>query len=162
MKLFGVTGWKNSGKTWLVAGLVQKFTARGVSVSTIKHAHHALDLDAPGRDTHRHREAGAQEVILATGQRWALMHELRDAPEPSPQDLLERLHPVDLVLVEGFKAARHPKIETYRGGQAPRAKEDESILAVASAVPLEGLTKPILDLNDIPSIADFIAAEVGL
>ncbi|NCV12366.1 MAG: molybdopterin-guanine dinucleotide biosynthesis protein B, partial [Rhodobacteraceae bacterium] len=129
MKIFGVTGWKNSGKTGLMERLITEFTARGLSVSSIKHAHHSFDIDHPGRDSYRHRDAGARQVLLASRNRWALMHELRNEDEPSLGDLLKQLLPVDLVLIEGYKRDRHPKIEAHRKetGQPLIAPEDETI-----------------------------------
>ena len=115
------TGWKNAGKTGLMERLVAEFTARGMSVSTIKHAHHAVDVDQPGTDSYRHREAGAREVVLASARRFAVMHELRDAEEPTLEALIARLAPVDLVLVEGYKRAPHPKIEAYRAAAKENA-----------------------------------------
>lgn len=163
MRVYGITGWKNSGKTHLVTRLVTELTARGFTVSTIKHAHHDADIDQPGRDSHRHRMAGAQEVLLATPHRWALMHELRDAPEPGLDDLLARLSPVDLVLVEGFKRAAHPKIEAHRAatGQPLLAPEMPTIRAVAADSPVV-TALPRFDLNDTGGIASFILNEVGL
>lgn len=163
MKVFGVTGWKNSGKTGLMERLVAEFCARGLSVSTIKHAHHAVDVDQVGTDSHRHRVAGASEVVLASGSRVALMQELRGAPEPTLGDLLARLSPVDLVLVEGYKREAHPKIEARRAetGHALLAPGDPQIRAVASDTALD-IDRPVLDLNDTAGIADFIAAELGL
>jgi len=163
MKVFGVAGWKNCGKTGLVERLVAEITARGYTVSTVKHAHHAFDVDRPGTDSHRHRLAGAREVILASGRRVALMQELGGAPEPGLDALLARLSPVDLVLVEGYKRAHHPKIEAHRAaaGQPLIAPGEPSVRAVASDVPLD-LDKPVLDLDDTTAIADFILAEVGL
>lgn len=163
MKVFGVTGWKNSGKTGLMERLVGEFCARGLSVSTIKHAHHAVDVDQAGTDSHRHRVAGASEVVLASGARVALMQELRGAPEPSLADLLARLSPVDLVLVEGYKREAHPKIEAHRAetGHPLIAPDDPQIRAVASDTPLD-IDRPVLDLNDTAGIADFIAAELDL
>ena len=163
MKVFGVTGWKNAGKTGLMERLVTEFTARGFTVSTVKHAHHSFDVDQPGRDSYRHRKAGAQEVLLASGQRFALMHELRGAAEPALADLLAKLSPVDLVLVEGYKREPHPKIEAFRAeaGHDLIAPGDARIVAVASDVPLD-LDRPVFDLNDTGSIADFVQAEVGL
>ena len=163
MKVFGVTGWKNTGKTGLMERLVREFTERGVTVSTIKHAHHAFDVDHKGKDSYRHREAGAKEVVVASGQRFALMHELRDATEPSLKDLLARLSPVDLILIEGYKREDHPKIETYRADikQHPRIEDDATIKALASDTEYD-VTKPLFDLNDTRAIADFIAAELGL
>ncbi|WP_170391812.1 molybdopterin-guanine dinucleotide biosynthesis protein B [Ruegeria arenilitoris] len=163
MKVYGVTGWKNAGKTGLMERLVAEITGRGFSVSTVKHAHHAVDVDQPGTDSHRHRTAGASEVLLASSRRIAVMQELRGAPEPPLDDLLARLSPVDLVLVEGYKRARHPKVEAFRAqpGNPLIAADDPTIRAVASDSPLD-LDRPVFDLNDTPSIADFILAEVGL
>ena len=114
MRLYGVVGWKNAGKTGLMERLVSEITGRGISVSTVKHAHHTFDVDHPGKDSHRHRVAGAREVLLASRKRIALMHELRDEAEPTLEMLLQRLGPVDLVLVEGYKRDAHPKIEAHR------------------------------------------------
>lgn len=164
MNLYGVTGWKNTGKTGIVERLVAEFTSRGLVVSTIKHAHHGLDIDQPGRDSHRHREAGAREVIVASPLRWALMHELRGAAEPALDDLLARLGPADLVLVEGYKASPHPKVEAHRAaaGRDLLAPDDATIRAVASDRDHPGLGKPVFALDDTAAIADFIAAEVEL
>lgn len=163
MKIYGVTGWKNAGKTGLMERLVAEITGRGFTVSTVKHAHHSFDVDQPGRDSYRHRTAGASEVLLASGQRVALMQELRDAPEPSLDTLLARLSPVDLVLIEGYKREPHPKVEAFRA--EPRndliATLDETIRAVASDTPLD-LDRPVFDLNDTKAIADFILTEVDL
>ncbi|MHA6324891.1 molybdopterin-guanine dinucleotide biosynthesis protein B [Roseivivax sp. CAU 1753] len=163
MKHYGVTGWKNSGKTGLMERLVTEITGRGFSVSTIKHAHHSFDVDQKGRDSHRHREAGASEVLLASRNRIALMTELRGAEEPTLAALLPRLAPVDLVLIEGYKRDRHPKIEAHRAatGQPLIAPGDATIRAVASDSALT-LDRPVFDLDDTVAIADFILAEVGL
>ncbi len=163
MKVFGVAGYKNSGKTGLMERLVAEFTARGLTVSTVKHAHHRFDVDQPGKDSHRHREAGATQVLLSSANRWALMSELRGAEEPGLDDLLARLDPVDLVLVEGFKRGPHPKVEAHRAAtkQPLLAPDDPTIRAVASDVALE-LDRQTFDLNDTGGIADFIASEVGL
>ncbi|MBY6043811.1 molybdopterin-guanine dinucleotide biosynthesis protein B [Phaeobacter italicus] len=163
MKIYGVTGWKNCGKTGLMERLVAEFCERGLSVSTLKHAHHSTDVDHPGTDSFRHRTAGASEVILASPNRVAIMQELRGAPEPSFESLLARLRPVDLVLVEGFKREAHPKIEAHRqeAGQPLIAPKDASIRAVASDSPLE-LDRPVFDLDDTAAIADFIAQELEL
>jgi molybdopterin-guanine dinucleotide biosynthesis protein MobB len=163
MKLFGIVGWKNAGKTGLMERLVTELTGHGLTVSTIKHAHHAFDVDQPGKDSYRHRAAGAQEVLLSSGTRWALMHELRGAEEPSLADLVAKLAPVDLVLVEGFKRDAHPKIEAFRAAtDTPLiAPDDPTIRAVASSDPVT-TNRPVFDLNDTQSIADFIVAEVGL
>ena len=163
MRVYGIVGWKNAGKTGLVERLVAEITGRGFSVSTVKHAHHSFDVDQPGRDSHRHRVAGAREVLLASGQRFALMHELRGQDEPSLQSLLARLSPVDLVLIEGYKRESHPKVEAHRAdlGNALIAPSDPTIRAVASDVPLD-LDRPVFDLDDTGVVADFILAEVGL
>jgi molybdopterin-guanine dinucleotide biosynthesis protein B len=163
MKIFGVTGWKNSGKTGLMERLITEFTARGLSVSSIKHAHHSFDIDHPGRDSYRHRDAGARQVLLASRNRWALMHELRNEDEPNLGDLLKQLLPVDLVLIEGYKRDRHPKIEAHRKetGQPLIAPEDETIVAVASDTSVT-IDRPVLDLNDTASIANFIAQHLKL
>ncbi|MEX0283033.1 MAG: molybdopterin-guanine dinucleotide biosynthesis protein B [Paracoccaceae bacterium] len=163
MKLYGVVGWKNAGKTGLMERLVRDITGRGFTVSTVKHAHHSFDVDQPGKDSHRHREAGASEVLLASRHRIALMQELRDADEPPLADLLARLSPVDLVLIEGYKRDKHPKVEAHRAetGNPLIAPDDATVRAVASDVPLT-LDRPVFDLNDTGAIADFILAEVGL
>ncbi len=156
----GVVGWKNCGKTGLMERLVAEIAGRGLSVSTLKHAHHGVDVDQPGTDSFRHRAAGAREVLLASGRRWALMHELRGAEEPPLEALLARLTPVDLVLVEGFKRARHPKVEAHRGvaGTPLIAPGDPSVLAVASDTALAGLAVPVFNLDDTAAIADFVLA----
>lgn len=162
VRIYGVTGWKNAGKTTLVTRLVSEFCARGLRVSTIKHAHHDTDIDEPGRDSYRHREAGAAQVLLASPRRWALMSELRDAPEPPLEALLSRLDPVDLVLIEGYKTGAHPKIEAWRAdlGKPPLALSDgarsRAIRALACDAPPAGLGCPVLDLDDPAGVADFI------
>lgn len=163
MKLYGIVGYKNAGKTGLMERLVTEITGRGFSVSTLKHAHHSFDVDHPGKDSFRHRQAGAHQVLLASRSRWALMTELRGAPEPPLAALLEQLNPVDLILVEGYKRDGHAKIEAFRQetGNPLIAENDPTIKAVASDVPLE-LDRPIFDLNDTVAIADFILSEVGL
>jgi molybdopterin-guanine dinucleotide biosynthesis protein MobB len=163
MKIYGVTGWKNAGKTGLMERLVAEITSRGLSVSTIKHAHHSFDVDHPGKDSHRHRVAGAHEVLLASKNRIALMQELRDHEEPELAHLLTRLSPVDLVLIEGYKRDRHPKIEAHRAvtGQPLIAPGDDTIRAVASDVPLT-LDRPVFGLDDTIALADFVLCEVGL
>jgi len=163
MRIYGVTGWKNAGKTGLMERLVTEITGRGFTVSTVKHAHHAFDVDQSGTDSFRHRAAGAREVMLASGHRFALMHELRGADEPPLQALLARLSPVDLVLVEGYKREPHPKIEAYRAeaGNDLIAPRDANIKAVASDTALT-VDRPVFDLNDTGAIADFVLKEVGL
>ncbi|MEO1363734.1 MAG: molybdopterin-guanine dinucleotide biosynthesis protein B [Pseudomonadota bacterium] len=163
MRLYGVVGWKNAGKTGLMERLVAEITSRGHSVSTVKHAHHSFDVDHPGKDSYRHRAAGAHEVLLASRQRVALMQELRGAEEPSLDALLARLSPVDLVLVEGYKRDAHPKVEAHRAvtGNPLIAPDDPTVRAVASDTALT-LDRPVFDLNDTVAIADFILSEVGL
>jgi molybdopterin-guanine dinucleotide biosynthesis protein MobB len=165
MKIFGIAGYKNSGKTGLTERLVAEFTARGLRVSTVKHTHHRVDLDKPGKDSHRHREAGAQEVLIVSENRWALLHELREDPEPPLETLLPKLSPVDLVLVEGYKSGPHPRIEAHRAetGKPFLADQDPTILAIASDTPAacpEGWV--VFHLDDTGEIADFIAATLGL
>ncbi len=164
MRIYGVVGWKNAGKTGLMERLVAEITARGFTVSTLKHAHHAFDVDQPGTDSHRHRMAGAREVLLSSRKRFALMHENRGEDEATFAELLARLGAADLVLVEGFKRERHPKLEAYRAepGNPLIASEDESVRAVASDVALDGLAVPLFDLDDTAAIADFVLREVGL
>jgi molybdopterin-guanine dinucleotide biosynthesis adapter protein len=163
MRIYGVIGWKNSGKTGLMERLVADISGRGYSVSTVKHVHHAVDLDQPGKDSFRHRAAGAREVVLASADRFALMVEHR-GPEPELPAILVRLTPVDLVLVEGYKRDAHPKIEVWRAetGQALIQPGDPLIRAVATDAVLQGVTVPVLDLNDTQAVADFILGEVGL
>lgn len=163
MRIYGVVGWKNAGKTGLMERLVSDITGRGFTVSTVKHAHHSFDVDHAGKDSYRHRKAGASEVLLASRNRFALMHELKGEDEPELAMLLGKLAPVDLVLIEGYKRDDHPKIEAHRAetNNALIAPQDESIRAVASDVDLT-LDCPVFDLNDTVAIADFILAEVGL
>ena len=162
MKIYGVTGWKNSGKTGLMERLVGEIINRGLSVSTVKHAHHDFDVDQPGKDSHRHRQAGAKEVLLSSRKRFTLMHEIRDAEEPSIISLLDRLAPVDLVLIEGYKKGLHSKIEAYRKetGQKLNALNDPTIEAVASNQGIK-IDKPVFDLDDTVGITDFILAKTG-
>jgi molybdopterin-guanine dinucleotide biosynthesis protein MobB len=164
MRVFGVVGWKNNGKTTLVERLVAHLTARGLRVSTVKHAHHEVDLDQPGKDTWRHRQAGAHEVVLATTRRWAVIHELRGAPEPPLDALLARMSAVDLVIVEGFKRFPHPKIEVHRQerGTPLLAEEDPTVVALATDEPLPHSPLPQFDLDDVPAIAGFVLARLGL
>ncbi|MCE9523901.1 MAG: molybdopterin-guanine dinucleotide biosynthesis protein B [Alphaproteobacteria bacterium] len=163
-KVFGIAGWKNSGKTTLVVALVEEFTRRGLRVSTIKHAHHDFDIDVAGKDSHRHRQAGATEVLVGSGTRWALMHELRGAAAPKLDELLSRLSPCDLVLVEGFKGDTHRKIEVAHGhGPDPLlAERDPSVLAVVTDHPERMPHRRTFPLNDISRIADFISEVCGL
>jgi molybdopterin-guanine dinucleotide biosynthesis protein MobB len=162
MRIFGLAGWSGSGKTTLLTTLIPELVRRGVRVSTIKHAHHEFDIDQPGKDSWLHRQAGASEVMVASSRRFALMHELREAPEPSLAELVTRMVPVDLLLVEGFKRDSHPKLEVHRPsvGKPFLYPEDPHILAIASdealAVPL-----PLLPLDDAAVIADFILGQHG-
>lgn len=157
-KILGIVGWKNSGKTTLVEALVREMTARGLRISTVKHAHHAFEIDVPGKDSHRHREAGAHEVIVASGQRWALMHELKAAPEPPLGELLAKLAPCDLVLVEGFKQSTHPKIEVarFRREEGLIADQDAAVVAVATDDETLAGRHLALPLNDAAAIIKFI------
>ncbi|HEX6014031.1 MAG TPA: molybdopterin-guanine dinucleotide biosynthesis protein B [Geminicoccaceae bacterium] len=158
MKVFGVVGWKNNGKTTLVERLVAHLTAAGYRVSTVKHAHHEVDLDQPGKDTWRHREAGAREVVLATARRWAVIHELRGEAEPALGELLARMTPVDLAIAEGFKRFPHPKLEVHRRerGTPLLARDDPTVVAVASDEALQGLHVPQFGLDDVAGIARFV------
>ncbi|MCH8037799.1 MAG: molybdopterin-guanine dinucleotide biosynthesis protein B [Proteobacteria bacterium] len=164
VKVFGLAGWSGSGKTTLMRALIPALTGRGLRVSTLKHAHHAFDVDQPGKDSYEHREAGAIEVLVASAERWALMHELRGAPEPTTERLIGLMTPVDLVLIEGFKQEHHDKIEVHRPelGKPLLCTEDPRVVAVASPAPLDGITPPRLDLNDANAIADFVIAHCGL
>jgi len=158
MKVIGIVGWSGAGKTTLVVKLLPELLRRGLSVSTVKHAHHAFDVDQPGKDSYAHRQAGAAEVLISSRNRWALMHEHRGAPEATLPDLLARLSAVDLVLVEGFKTHPHDKIEVHRQavGQALLAASDPNVIAVASDAPLPGLGLTRLDIDDAGAIAEFI------
>ncbi len=159
-KLIGLAGWSGAGKTTLMTRLIPTLTALGLKVSTIKHAHHAFDIDQPGKDSWLHRQAGASEVLVASANRFALIHELRGAAEPGLDELVARLAPADIVLVEGFRHGDHPKIEIFRPevGKPPLYPGDRNIVAVASPEPIAGLTLPWLPLNDAETIADFILA----
>ena len=163
MRIFGLAGWSGSGKTTLMTALLPELVSRGLTVSTIKHAHHAFDIDQPGKDSWRHRQAGAYEVMIASDRRWALMHELRDQPEPTLDELLPRLSPVDLVLVEGYKRHPHPKIEVYRRsvGKPLLYPQDADIVAIAADEDMPGVSIPWLSLSDAPAIAGFILGHPG-
>ena len=158
MQDFGIAGWSGSGKTTLLKGLIPDLIDRGLSVSSMKHAHHAFDIDVPGKDSYEHRAAGAREVMISSDNRWALMHELKGDDEPSLDELIARMSPVDLLLVEGFKWEAHPKLEVHRPsvGKPLLQPDDPHIVAVASDTPLSGLTVPLFDLADISAIADFV------
>ena len=164
MRIFGVAGWSGSGKTTLLKRLIPEIVVRGVTVSTVKHAHHAFDIDLPGKDSYEHRAAGATEVMISSARRWAVVHELRDEAELALPEILSRLSPVDLVLVEGFKREGHDKIEVYRAdvGKPPLYAEDPHVVAVASNAPVPGLALPRLDLDDVAGIADFVLEHCGI
>ncbi|MGZ3293784.1 MAG: molybdopterin-guanine dinucleotide biosynthesis protein B [Xanthobacteraceae bacterium] len=158
MRIIGLAGWSGSGKTTLLAHVIPRLVARGLKVSTLKHAHHAFDVDQPGKDSHTHRMAGATEVLVGSVTRWALVHELRGDAEPPLAVLLEKLSPVDLVLVEGYKRASHPKLEVYRAcvGKPLLQRDDAAIVAIASDEPLPAARVPVVDLDDIEAIADIL------
>ena len=163
MKAMGIVGWRGAGKTALAVRLLPVLAARGLAVSTVKHAHHGFDIDRPGKDSYAHRAAGAVETLVASARRWALMHELAGEPEPDLEALLARMAPVDLVLVEGFKRGGHDKIEVRRGGgRPPLDREAPRIVAIASDRPIPGAGKPVLDLDDTEAIARFIVGHCGL
>jgi molybdopterin-guanine dinucleotide biosynthesis protein MobB len=158
MRIIGLAGWSGSGKTTLITKLIPRLLARGVKVSTLKHAHHGFDLDQPGKDSFVHRVAGATEVIVSSAKRWAILHELREEPEWNLGDLVAKMSPVDLVLVEGFKRDAFPKLEIHRAanGKPLLHPEDPHIVAVASDGALAAAKVPVVDLNDIDAIADLL------
>ena len=159
-KVLGVVGWSGSGKTTLLTKLIPLLVGRGLKIATLKHAHHAFDVDQPGKDSYEHRKAGASEVIVSSARRWVQMHEIGEGPEATLAELLGRLSPCDLVLIEGFKGERHPKMEVYRPvvGKSPLHPDDKRIVAVASDQALQGLGIPVVDLNDIAAVADVVCA----
>jgi molybdopterin-guanine dinucleotide biosynthesis protein B len=164
-RIFGFTGWKNSGKTGLTVRVVEELTGRGWRVSTVKHAHHSFDIDHEGTDSYRHRHAGATEVAIVSGSRWALMHELRDENEPQLSAVIDRLAPCDLIIVEGYKRESHDKLETRRlesKSREPLAEGDATIVAIASDYPITSGALPVFELDDTLSIADFIERHTGL
>ena len=163
MKIFGFAGWSGSGKTTLIEKLIPLFARRGLRVSLIKHAHHTFDVDQPGKDSYRHRHAGCTEVLVSSSRRWALVHELRGAVEPGFAELLERLSPCDLVLIEGFKRERMPKLEVYRAvtGEPLLHPQDEDIVAIASDQRVE-TRLPQFDLDDATGIAAFVLRHLGM
>ena len=162
MKVIGIAGWSGAGKTTLLMRVIPLLVARGLRVSTIKHAHHAFDIDQPGKDSHTHRAAGATEVLVSSANRYALMHELRGVPEMTLGALLERLSPVDLVLVEGFKRETHPKLEVYRVsvGKPLLAPDDPNIVAIASDGPV-ATRVPVVPLDDTETVADILVARAA-
>ena len=164
MRVFGLVGYSGSGKTTLMVRLLPELVRRGITVSTMKHAHHGFDVDQPGKDSYEHRRAGATEVLVSSARRWALMHESREGHDPRPEELIGHMTPVDLLLIEGFKREGHDKLEVWRAatGKPLLARDDPSILAVASDGPVPDLTIPVLDLDDVSAIADFILRQCGL
>ena len=173
MKVIGIAGWSGAGKTTLISRVIPLLRQQGLSVSVIKHAHHEFDVDVPGKDSWIHRQSGAEEVLVSSAKRWALMHELRGAPEPELPELLKKMSPVDLVVIEGFKSEPHPKIEVYRKASAkpPLFPADPAIAGIATDAAIK-TTLPVADLDDIPAIAammckyalpieDVLAAHVG-
>jgi molybdopterin-guanine dinucleotide biosynthesis protein B len=157
LKVLGIVGWSGSGKTTLLTAMLPLLLARSVTVSTVKHTHHGFDMDRPGKDTYRHREAGAREVLVASGERWALLHEVT-GPEPRLPELLARMQPVDLVLVEGFKTHPFPKLEVYRPalGKPPIWHSEPEIVAVAADAPLASCDRTLLPLNDPTAIVEWL------
>jgi molybdopterin-guanine dinucleotide biosynthesis protein B len=158
MRIIGLAGWSGSGKTTLLTKAIPRIVARGLSVSTLKHAHHDFDIDVPGKDSHAHRLAGATEVLIGSDRRWALMHELRGGREPTLDVLLAKLSPVDLVLIEGYKGGPHPKLEVHRGmlGAPLLAPDDPAIIAVASDIVLPAAKVPVIHLDDVDRIVDVL------
>ena len=163
MKIFGFAGWSGSGKTTLVEKLIPLFVAQGLKVSLVKHAHHTFDVDQPGKDSYRHRHAGCSEVLVTSSKRWVLMHELRGSPEPVFSELIKRVSPCDLLLVEGFKREKLPKLEVYRAsvGESLLHPQDPSIVAIASDQRVD-TRLPWFDLDDAPAIGEFVLRHTGL
>jgi len=163
MRVIGLAGWSGAGKTTLLARMIPRLLARGLRVSTIKHAHHSFDLDHPGKDSHRHRLAGAAEVLVSSSERWALLHELRGMEEPSLAELIAKLTPVDLVMVEGFKRSTHPKLEVHRAanGKPLLHPGDPNIVAIAADIPLPSARVPVLALDDVDGIIDVVVARAA-
>jgi len=161
MRIIGLAGWSGSGKTTLVTNVIPVLVGRGLKIATVKHAHHAFDIDQPGKDSWQHRAAGASEVAIVSSRRWAIVHELGEEPEPALADVLAKLSPVDLVIVEGFKRHAHPKLEVYRAavGKPLLHPDDDCIVAIATDAPLPQAQVPVLMLGDVESIADVMQAE---
>lgn len=163
MRIIGLAGWSGAGKTTLLSNLIPRLTARGLKVSTVKHAHHSFDIDQPGKDSHVHRLAGATEVLVGSASRWALVHELRGEPEASLAGLLAKLSPVDVVIVEGFKREPHPKLEVHRAslGKPLLQPDDPHIVAIAADTALPGVRVPVVKLDDIEAITDIVLARAA-
>lgn len=157
-RALGIVGWSGSGKTTLITQLIPLLANRGIRVATLKHAHHAFDVDQPGKDSYEHRKAGACEVIVSSSRRWVQMHELADAPEATLAELLRRVSPCDLILVEGFKTERHPKMEVFRQavGKSPLHPADTRIVAIASDQPFPGARIPVVNINNIAAVGDLV------
>ncbi len=158
LNVIGITGWSGSGKTSLIIRLIPELRARGLRIATIKHAHHSFDIDAAGKDSYRHRAAGASEVVVSSNKRWAIMHENGTDDEPNLNNLLARMSPADIILIEGFKGEGHAKIEVHRPSKDAEfiCEKNENIIAIASDEPVPSALLPVLDLNDTKAIADFI------
>ncbi len=161
MRIIGLAGWSGSGKTTLVTGVIPVLVGRGLKIATVKHAHHDFDTDQPGKDSWLHRQAGASEVAIVSSRRWAIVHELRDEPEPPFADIVAKLSPIDLVIVEGFKRHPHPKLEVYRAavGKPLLHPDDDCIVAIATDAPLPQAQVPVLMLDDLESLANVLQAE---
>jgi molybdopterin-guanine dinucleotide biosynthesis protein B len=163
--VFGIAGWKNSGKTTMAERLIAEFTRRGLRVASVKHAHHAFQVDDGPTDSARHRRAGAQQVAIVSSARWAIVRELQDAPEPPLEEMLAKLDPADIVVVEGYKRSAIPKLEVRRtasAGHEPLAETDPSVLAIAADVAIPGARLPVFDLDAITEIADFLLQKAGI
>ena len=161
MRIIGLAGWSGSGKTTLVTKVIPVLVRRGLKVATVKHAHHEFDTDQPGKDSWLHRQAGASEVAIVSSRRWAIVHELSDEAEPPLVDILAKLSPVDLVIVEGFKRQSHPKLEVFRAavGKPLLHPDDDCIVAIATDAPLPQAQVPVLSLDDIEGLANVLQAE---
>jgi len=161
MRVIGIAGWSGAGKTTLITRVIPVLVKRGLKIATVKHAHHAFEIDRPGKDSWLHREAGAGEVAIVSSRRWALVHELREEPEPPLVDILAKLSPADLVIVEGFKRLAYPKLEVFRGGLGKPLiqPEDDCIVAIATDAPMPQASVPVVMLDDISIIADVLQAE---
>jgi molybdopterin-guanine dinucleotide biosynthesis protein B len=163
--VIGITGWKKSGKTTLVTRLIGEFTRRGLEVATVKHAHHEFQIDDAETDSARHRRAGAGQVAIVSAGRWAIVSELKGAPEPTLEAVIARLDPCHLIIVEGYKSAPIPKIETRRRAavrQTTLAGQDPNFIAIAADHPTDGQGLPVFSLDDVAGIADFVAATLGV
>ena len=163
MRIIGLAGWSGSGKTTLITKVIPVLAGRGLKVATVKHAHHEFDIDQPGKDSWLHRASGASEVLVTSSRRWALIHELRGEPEPPLEDILAKLAPADLIIVEGFKRRAHPKLEVYRAavGKPLLYPDDDCIVAIASDGALPQAPLPVLQLDDIEGIANVLQAEAS-